>query len=76
MSLNISPRPNWWREDELAREWRLSVKVLQKWRRNHTGPAFYKLEGAIRYRLEDIELFESKNHRAVSPSPTSTEGDR
>lgn len=63
MPLNNSSRPKWWREDELAQEWRLSVKVLQKWRRNLSGPAYYKLEGAIRYRLEDIETFEKKNHR-------------
>ena len=74
MSLKITARQNWWREDELAREWRLSTKVLQKWRRNKLGPAYYKLEGAIRYRLEDIELFEAENRRIAPPPSPIPEG--
>ena len=61
------PRPRWWTEDELASEWKLSVKALQKWRRNSVGPAFFKLEGSIRYKLEDIEEFEARNRRSFDP---------
>ncbi len=48
-------------EKQLAERWSISVKTLQAWRLKGGGPRFIKLGRAIRYRLEDIENFESEN---------------
>ncbi len=45
-------------EEELAKRWHMSRAGLRGWRRLGKGPAYLKLAGAIRYRLDDVEAFE------------------
>lgn len=55
--------------DQLAARWSLSVQTLRLWRSDQTGPAFVKLGGRVRYRLEDVESFEQFYlHRCKQPS--------
>jgi hypothetical protein len=48
------------KETELAKRWGCTVRKLQKDRLQGRGPPFLKIGGAIRYRLADIEEYESK----------------
>ena len=58
-------RPDeFWRETELASRWRLSVRTLQRWRQNGSGPPWLKIGGRIVYSLRDIRALEAT--RAVS----------
>lgn len=46
---------------ELAERWGVPVTTLAAWRYAGKGPAYLKLGGAVRYRLEDVEAYESKH---------------
>lgn len=50
-------------QEQLARRWLLSPRTLEKWRCTRRGPAFFKLLGRVRYRLDDVETFEAENVR-------------
>ena len=41
-----------------AVRWDLSEATLERWRSEGIGPVFLKLQGQVRYRIEDIEAFE------------------
>ena len=43
---------------QLAVRWDLSEATLERWRSEGIGPVFLKLQGQVRYRIEDIEAFE------------------
>ncbi len=43
---------------ELAQRWRVTPRTLDRWRAARTGPAWLRLNGRIRYRLEDVLAFE------------------
>ncbi len=43
---------------QLANRWDLSEATLERWRCEGIGPVFLKLQGQVRYRIEDIETFE------------------
>ena len=43
---------------QLAERWDLSEATLERWRSEGIGPVFLKLQGQVRYRIEDIESFE------------------
>ena len=43
---------------QLAVRWDLSEATLERWRSEGIGPIFLKLQGQVRYRIEDIEAFE------------------
>ena len=47
-------------ERQLARRWGTSQRTLQRWRSEHYGPAFMRIGGSIRYRLEDILNYEAR----------------
>lgn len=47
------------RERDLARRWRKSPRSLQRWRVDGTGPAFVRIGGSIRYRLDDVLAYEA-----------------
>jgi predicted DNA-binding transcriptional regulator AlpA len=48
-------------EQELSSRWQISIKTLQRWRGQQTGPKFIKLENrSVRYRLTDIETYEAE----------------
>ena len=59
---------------QLADRWDLSEATLERWRSEGIGPVFLKLQGQVRYRIEDIEAFEvdslrkSTSEREVSGS--------
>jgi hypothetical protein len=42
----------------LAERWRLSERTLDRWRSESKGPAWLRLNGRIRYRMEDVLAFE------------------
>jgi hypothetical protein len=50
-------------EIELSRRWGISHRTLQRWRWLLQGPAYLKVGGAIRYRIEDVEAFETAQLR-------------
>ena len=43
---------------QLAKRWDLSEATLERWRSEGIGPVFLKLQGQVRYRIQDIEAFE------------------
>ena len=43
---------------QLADRWDLSEATLERWRSEGIGPVFLKLQGQVRYRIEDIEAIE------------------
>jgi predicted site-specific integrase-resolvase len=57
MSLSDHPRRHL-TPHELAERWQVSERTLNRWRDLGTGPAWLKLNGRIRYRLEDVDAFE------------------
>lgn len=48
-------------QHQLAEHWGIPVRTLAAWRYQGKGPAYLKLGGAVRYRLEDVEAFENEN---------------
>ncbi len=48
---------------ELATRWNISRRTLERWRGLGRGPAFIKVGGSVRYRLDDIEAYESNRLR-------------
>ena len=53
---------------QLADRWDLSEATLERWRSEGIGPVFLKLQGQVRYRIEDIEAFEVDSlRRSTSP---------
>ncbi|WP_299303287.1 helix-turn-helix domain-containing protein [uncultured Brachybacterium sp.] len=46
---------------DLSERFGVPLKTLAAWRYQGTGPAFMKLGGAVRYRLEDVEAYETEN---------------
>jgi Helix-turn-helix domain len=51
---------------DVARRWRISPRTLERWRWLKQGPAYLKVGGAIRYRIEDVEAFEAAQLRPNS----------
>ena len=54
-------------QTDLANRWRMSPRTLERWRFTGEGPQFIKLGGRVVYRLEDIEAFELRHIRQVTP---------
>lgn len=55
--------------EQAAERLAMPVLTLQTWRKNGTGPRFYKLGRRIRYRAEDLEQWIEKqatNHGAAA----------
>ncbi|MCX7347050.1 MAG: hypothetical protein NTU78_15140, partial [Alphaproteobacteria bacterium] len=52
---------------DLANRWRMSPRTLERWRFTGEGPQFIKIGGRVLYRLEDIESFEVRQIRQVTP---------
>lgn len=46
---------------DLEKRWKLSGRTLERWRMVGAGPAWVSLCGTIRYRLDDVENFETRN---------------
>ena len=50
----------------LAKRWSISLSTVARWRSEGMGPAFLKLRGHVRYRLEDIESFERQTLQSAT----------
>ena len=61
-------------QTDLANRWRLSPRTLERWRFTGEGPRFIKLGGRVIYRLEDIEAFEARQIRQVTPGISRSAG--
>ena len=48
---------------QLAERWDLSEGTLERWRCEGIGPVFLKLQGQVRYRIEDVKAFEAESLR-------------
>ncbi len=55
---------------ELATQWKMSHRTLERWRSEGHGPAYLKLGGRVLYRVEDVETFERAQLRLRSDSVT------
>ena len=55
-------------EKELANRWSISYRTLQRWRSEGGGVPHFKLGKSIRYPLNVIETYESKNIRIPAAS--------
>lgn len=44
-------------ESEAAELLHLSPTTLKKWRRTRSGPTYYRLGSAVRYKREDLDRF-------------------
>jgi len=60
-------KPEFLRERELAARWRTSQRTLQRWRALGDGPAFIRIGGAIRYRMDDVIDYEAQMQRGGQP---------
>lgn len=49
---------------ELAERWQISEATLERWRTEAGGPVFLKLGNQVRYRVQDVEAFETEVLRA------------
>lgn len=49
---------------QLAERWDLSEATLERWRSESIEPVFLKLQGQVRYRIEDSHAFEAESLRA------------
>ena len=58
-------------EDEVARQLRVSVASLRRWRLERRGPQFIKVGSLVRYRPEEIEAW-----LAVLPTEKSSTAER
>ena len=54
---------------ELAERWHLSVKTLERWRSEGSGPVYLKLHGKVLYRLSDVEDHETRYARRGTGVP-------
>lgn len=48
---------------QLADRWDVSEASLERWRCDGIGPVFLKLQGQVRYRIEDVEAYERESLR-------------
>ena len=55
-------------EQDLAKRWNVAPSTLRGWRKSRCkkGPAYVKIEDAVRYRLADVEEYEKKQLRKPS----------
>ena len=57
---------------QLAERWDVSEATLERWRSEGIGPVFLKLQGQVRYRVEDVEAFESDSLRKSTSERVDT----
>ncbi len=55
-------------QTELAERWQISEATLERWRTEAGGPVFLKLGAQVRYRLRDVEAFETEMLRESTKS--------
>ena len=65
-----------WSQAQLARYWQLSEGTLERWRSEGIGPIFLKLQGQVRYRIEDISAYEEECLRVSTSVRASPRNDQ
>jgi hypothetical protein len=53
---------------DLARKWQMSERTLESWRWRKIGPRWIRIGGRIRYKLEDVEAYETAHAHEI-PTP-------
>jgi hypothetical protein len=53
---------------QLAERWQKPESTLAQWRWRGVGPTYLKLQGAVRYRLSDVEAYEASS---IQPQPAA-----
>ena len=61
---------------QLADRWDLSEGTLERWRSEGIGPIFLKLQGQVRYRIEDISAYEEDCLRVSTSVRASARNDQ
>ena len=56
-------------QNDLVIRWGCSMRTLQRWRTNGSGPTFVRLGGSIRYLMSDIIAFEDQSRRSGGGAP-------
>ena len=46
---------------EVSQRLSVNVRTLERWRQNHTGPAYAKINGRVLYSQRDIEAWFDEN---------------
>jgi len=66
------------KSSEVAKRLQIKEGTLRTWRMEQRGPAYIKLgqakSSAVRYRLEDVELWEKQNRWWLDPTGTNEKG--
>ena len=58
-------RPPHFSQSALAERWRITTRTLGRWRIAATGPTWLRINGRIRYRVEDVLAFEQARLRGL-----------
>lgn len=45
---------------ELAVRWKISPSTIRKWRVQKKGPKYIRIGGTVRYRIEDVQEYETR----------------
>ena len=56
-------------QQQLADELQVSVRTLERWRQEGTGPAFIRVGRALRYRRADIDAWPNQQRRSQPEAP-------
>jgi hypothetical protein len=56
-------QPIWLTTAELALRWRMTGRMLERWRADRYGPAWHMIGGRVLYLLDDIAAFEARHRR-------------
>lgn len=60
MTGNTDVNRVFFRAQEVADRWQMSVRTLEGWRDQGIGPTYHKIGGSVRYSLDDVEKFEKQ----------------
>lgn len=52
---------NFLTQSDLAKRWGISPRTLERWRWAGEGLRFVKIGGLVRYRLNDVEAYETSH---------------
>lgn len=53
-------------QTELAAQWKINPRTLERWRWVGQGPQYLKIGGRVIYRMEDVEAYEREMLRAAA----------
>ena len=56
-------------QQQLADELQITVRTLERWRQEGTGPAFIRVGRSPRYRRADIDAWLERQRRTGAESP-------